>query len=296
MKEGWHFLIPFAVMLYFLLWLRYEAQFAALYAIISMVIMVFIRYPKDWKKVLKQTTDSMIEGAQSAIAVTVPCACIGLIVGVVTITGVGLEFSALMRAQSGGNLFPLLIIMMVACLILGLGVPTTAAYVLVSILAVPAMVELGVPMMAAHLFCFYFAVISVITPPVALAAFTAAGIAKANPFKTGWTATRLGIAGFIVPYVFVYQPGLLLMGTVSEILIAIVSCTLGIIALSGALQKYMLGKLNYWLETGALYLAAFGLVTPNTTLDIMGYVVFFGFIIYRYAINKRNGLTLSQMF
>lgn len=285
MKDGWHFLIPFAVMLYFLLYLRYEAQFAALYAIISMIIMVFIRRPS--LSIIKQTANALIEGAQSAIAVTVPCACIGLVVGVVVITGVGLEFSSLMRTLSGGFLFPLLLIMMVASLILGLGVPTTAAYILVSVLAVPAMLELGVPAMAAHLFCFYFAVISVITPPVALAAFTAAGIAKADPFKTGWTATRLGIAGFVVPYVFVYQPGLLLMGTIPEILISVVSCTIGIIALSGALQGYLLGSLSK-IEIGMLYVVAIGLITPNVILDIVGYALFVIFIAERVMRNNRT--------
>lgn len=295
MKEGWHFLVPFAIMLYFLLVVRYEAQYAALYAIISMVIMVILRNLKNVKEVGKQVIQAMVEGAESSIAVTVPCGCIGLVVGVVTTTGVGLEFSALMRSLSGGHLFPLLLIMMVACLILGLGVPTTAAYVLVSILAVPAMLELGVPLMAAHLFCFYFAVISVITPPVALAAFTAAGIAKANPFKTGWTATRLGIAGFIVPYVFVYQPGLLLMGTIPEILIAICSCTLGIFALSGALQQYMMGTLNKF-ETAVLYVVAICLVTPNTMLDVVGYVLMAAFLVYRHKKTNRPHIWRSETF
>jgi TRAP-type uncharacterized transport system fused permease subunit len=144
---------------------------------------------------IKLVFKSLIEGAKSAVSVAIPCACIGIVVGVVLMTGVGLEFSSLMRSMSGGALFPLLLIMMVASLVLGLGVPTTAAYILVSVLAVPRMIGMGVPAMAAHLFCFYFAVISVITPPVALAAYTAAGIAKADPFETGGPRYDLVLRG-----------------------------------------------------------------------------------------------------
>ncbi len=255
-----------------------------------MVILVFIRKPS--KDILKKSAESMISGAKSAITVAIPCACIGIVVGVILLTGLGLEFSSLMRKLSGGNMLPLLLIMMLTSLILGLGVPTTAAYILVQVIAVPCLIELGVNAMAANLFCLYFAVISSITPPVALAAITAANIAKADPFETGWTAVRLGISGFIIPFVFVYQPGLLLIGSVKEIVIACLSCTLGVIALSGALQQYFFGKLKK-VETVAMFLLGFCLITPNTILDIVGYVGFALFVLIRYLSCKKEGVQFA---
>ena len=133
--QGWHFLVPFVVMLYVLFVMKYSAQFAALYAIVIMVILVGIR--TRGKNFLRDVLDSLISGAKSAVTVAIPCACIGMVVGVILLTGVGLEFSSLMRHLSGGALFPLLLIMMITSLVLGLGVPTTAAYILVQVIAVP---------------------------------------------------------------------------------------------------------------------------------------------------------------
>lgn len=288
--QGWHFLVPFVVMLYVLFVMKYSAQFAALYAIVIMVILVGIR--TRGKNFLRDVLDSLISGAKSAVTVAIPCACIGMVVGVILLTGVGLEFSSLMRHLSGGALFPLLLIMMITSLVLGLGVPTTAAYILVQVIAVPSMLELGVNAMAANLFCLYFAVISSITPPVALAAITAANIAKSDPFKTGWVAVRLGISGFVIPFVFVYQPGLLLSGNVVEILTACISCTLGVIALSGALQQYFFGALEKW-EMALLLVIGFALITPSTILDAAGYALFAVFTVWRKISLKKQGLPMK---
>ena len=182
--------------------------------------------------------------------------------------------------------------MMISSLVLGLGVPTTAAYILVQVIAVPSMLELGVNAMAANLFCLYFAVISSITPPVALAAITAANIAKSDPFKTGWVAVRLGISGFVIPFVFVYQPGLLLSGNVVEILTACISCTLGVIALSGALQQYFFGALEKW-EMALLLVIGFALITPSTILDAAGYALFAVFTVWRKISLKKQGLPMK---
>jgi len=290
LASGWHFVVPFIIMLYVLFVMKFSAQHAALYAIISMVVLVGIK--NRGKNIIRDTAAALIEGAKSAITVAIPCACVGLVVGVILLTGLGLEFSSLMRSMSGGYLFPLLLIMMITSLILGMGVPTTAAYILVQVIAVPSMIELGVSPMAANLFCLYFAVISSITPPVALAAITAANIAGADPFKTGWLAVRLGISGFVIPFVFIYQPGLLLSGTLPEILLACLSCTLGITALSGGLQQYFFGILKRW-ETAALFVIAVCLITPNVTLDVIGYILFAAFICLRKVSLQKQGLPLA---
>lgn len=268
MREGWHYVIPFAVLIYLLVIVQWEAQIAGLYSIVAMVVVEFIRKPR-WRTCV-EVLHSVQEGARSAIAVTVPCAVIGIVVGVVLYTGVGLQFASLMRSFAGGLLLPILIVMMICSLVLGMGVPTTAAYILVAIMAVPSLVDLGVPVMSANLFAFYFAVVSVITPPVALAAYTAAGIAKADPMETGWNATKLGIAGFLVPFIFVYQPGLLLIGSLPAILMAIVSSLCGIIGLSGVLQNYFFGSINPY-KRACLLICSLCMIYPGLYTDIIGF-------------------------
>jgi TRAP-type uncharacterized transport system fused permease subunit len=143
------------------------------------------------------------------IAVAVACAAVGIIVGVVTLTGLGLKMAAGLISMSGGIKILTLFFTMIASLIMGMGLPTTATYLITATITAPAIVQLGVPVLAAHMFVFYFGIVADITPPVALAAYAGAAIAKSNPFKTGITATKLAIAGFIIPYIFCYNPALL---------------------------------------------------------------------------------------
>ena len=152
-------------------------------------------------------------GARGALGVAMACATAGIIVGVVTLTGIGLKMANGLVDIAGGNLFFTLFFTMITSLILGMGVPTTANYVITSTIAAPALVMLGVPLLAAHLFVFYFGIVADITPPVALAAYAGSGIAKSNPFWTGVTATKLAIGAFIIPYIFVYNPAMILIGT-----------------------------------------------------------------------------------
>ena len=242
LKEGWHFLIPFAVLIYLLLIARWEAQTAGIYAVFSMIIVQLIRKPK--LESLKKIINGLDEGARSAVVVAIPCAIVGIIIGTVTSTGLGLSFTSIVRSLAGESIFILLVLMMIASLILGMGVPTTAAYVMLAVLMVPTLIDLGVVPMAAHMFAFYFGILSVVTPPVALAAYTAASIAQSNPDMTGFRAFFLALSGFIIPYVFVYQPGLMLMGTWQEIAVAVLSTTIGIISLSGVVQNYFFGQIN----------------------------------------------------
>ncbi|MDP3386245.1 MAG: TRAP transporter permease [Eubacteriales bacterium] len=293
MADGWHYMIPFSLMIYLLVVLKWQPQIAGLYSIISIVVLELMRKPN--LKTIKNIVVSLEEGARSAVMVAIPCATIGIVVGVVLNTGIGMQFSSLMRSMAGGNLFPILLMTMITSLVLGLGVPTTAAYILVAIIAAPSLVELGVPLMAAHLFCFYFAVISVITPPVALAAYTAAGIAKADPNETGWIATKLGIAGFLVPFMFVYQPGLLLMDDALGIFIAILSSTIGIAALSGALQNYFFGSINR-IERSLLLISSLCLIFAGLFTDLIGYSGFLIIVVSqvrKYRVRTKNQIIIE---
>ena len=168
------------------------------------------------------------------------CAASGIILGIINLTGIGLRLSSILVQLAGGEVFLLLVMTMIACLVLGMGLPVTASYMIPALMVGPAFTELGVPPLAGHLFILYFGVISNITPPFALAAYAGAGIAGSDPVRTGFLAFRLGIPGFILPYMFVYNPALILKGPLGEVALATVSAAIGAVALGAALQGYAL--------------------------------------------------------
>ena len=171
-----------------------------------------------------------------------------------------------------GNLFATLVLTMITAIILGMGMPTTAVYIVGATIAAPALLKLGIAPLAAHLFVFYFGNISNVTPPVALAAFTGAGIAGSSPSQTGWAAARLASAGFIIPFIWIYSPALIAQGSLGEILLALVTATVGVIALACAVQGYMLKTTNVFQRT-LLFVAAFGLIKPGLITDSLGITV-----------------------
>jgi len=201
--------------------------------------------------------------------IAVTCAVAGIVIGCASLTGVAVKFAALILNLAGGKLYLALPLIMIASLFLGMGLPTTAAYIMVAALAVPALVEMGVVPMAAHLFAFYFACISAITPPVAIAAYAGAGLAGAPAMKTGWESVRLAAAGFIVPYMFVYGPQLLLLGDWSRILLASGTALIGCYALGAAIVGWLKRATVLW-ERVVLFAAALILIAP------VGYFSFWG--------------------
>ena len=292
LKEGWHFLIPFIVLIYLLLFLRWEAQTAGLWAIISMVLVQIIKEPRlaSGKKIV----NSITEGTKSAITVAIPCAAIGIIVGIVLMTGLGLSFTGIVSSLAGNNIFPLLLMMMIGSLIIGMGVPTTAAYVMLAVLMVPTIIGLGVPPIAAHMFALYFGILSVVTPPVALAAYTAAGIAESNPFKTGVIAFKLALSGFIIPFVFVYQPGLLLEDTIINIMIVTITTLMGIVALSASIQNYYFGPINIAMRL-LLFVNSVFLIFPGFVfISISAFIILTVFQIVNFRRKKMKTQDLSN--
>jgi TRAP transporter 4TM/12TM fusion protein len=213
---------------------------------------------------------TLVHGARLAISVAVATAVVGIFIGIMTLSGLGLAFVSLTVALGQNNLFLTLLWTMVACTIIGSGIPTTATYIILAAIAAPALIQMNVPALAAHMFIFYFGVIADITPPDALAAYAAAGIAKTDPFETGWTATRLALAGILVPYVFVYSPSILLQGVgVTEIVITVASALVGVIALAAAVSGYLFAPAT-WPERGLLAIAALALIFHNPLWDIAG--------------------------
>ena len=197
------------------------------------------------------------------------CAAAGVVVGVASLTGIGLRMSELIVTLSGGNLLAALVLTALGSVVLGMGLPTTAAYVVLAALGAPALVELGVPLLAAHLFIFYFGAISNVTPPVSLAAFAASGIAGAPPVKTAVSAAVLAGAGFLVPFMFVYGPPLLLEGSVAEIALSLVSGMAGVTALAAAGMGFGRRLLVPW-ERVVLVAGALALVLPGLGTDLVG--------------------------
>jgi TRAP-type uncharacterized transport system fused permease subunit len=193
------------------------------------------------------------------------------VVGVASLTGIGLRMSELIITVSGGNLFGALVLTALGSIVLGMGLPTTAAYVVLAALGAPALVQLGVPLLAAHLFIFYFGCISNVTPPVSLAAFAAAGIAGAPPMRTAAAASMLAGAGFIVPFMFVYGPELLMVGSFLEIAVATLSATVGVIALAAGGVGYARKRIGPWERLLAL-VGALLMVYPGILTDGVGLV------------------------
>jgi TRAP-type uncharacterized transport system fused permease subunit len=211
-------------------------------------------------------------GALNAVMVAVACACAGIIIGAISMTGLGVKFVALVVNLSNGILLLALPLIMLASLVLGMGVPTTAAYIMVAALAVPALVEMGVDRLAAHMFAFYFACVSAITPPVAVAAYAGAGIAKTNPFMVGITCMKLAIAAYIVPFMFVYGEALLFKGTLFEILGATLTAAIGCYSLAAGIQGWLSGPVSY-PQRAILLASALALIKPGYITDAIGLIL-----------------------
>lgn len=275
MRERGHLMLPIIIVIYLLV-SGYTPIRAALGAIASAILVSSVR--KDTRLSIKEILMGLVDGARSAITVVAACATAGIIIGVVTQTGLGLKMGSLLVSIANGNLFLTLVFTMITSIILGIGVPTTANYVITSTIAAPALVILGVPVLAAHMFAFYFGIIADVTPPVALAAVAASGVAKSEPMRTGLQASRLAIAAFIIPYIFVYSPEILMINVTFFHLIFIVATALiGIVAVASGLTGYFRTNMNP-VERVAFIAGGVMLVTTSLLFNAIGTVVLAGAI------------------
>lgn len=268
LREGWHLLIPVIVLLYQLTILGSSISRAGLLSIASIILVSWFR--KKTRLGLFRLISAMREGALGTVGIASICACAGIIVGVVSITGLGIKFGSAVLTLSGGKLFIVLLLTAVICLILGMGLPTTASYIIAASVGVPPMIRLGVSPIAAHLFVFYFACISAITPPVCAAVYTACGFSGTDVMKTGRIATLLGISAYIVPFIFVYHPVLLMKGTPFDILYQFLMACLGVAAVSmGVIGSSYVGRIRWnWLSRVLFFASFFGFIIPSRILDI----------------------------
>jgi len=264
MKDRGHLLIPIVFLLYMLIFSGVTVIRGAFWTIIVTIVIAELR-PISRMSV-RDIGDAFVAGAKSTVSVAMACACVGIIVGVCGMTGFALNVAHAIISIGERSLMLTLLFTMLTCMLLGMGLPSIPSYLITATIAAPALVELGQPDIAAHMFCFYFAMFANLTPPVALASFAAAGLSGGSPMKTGWQSVRLALAGFIVPFMFVYNPQLLLEDvTLLSGLQVVVTACIGVALIAAAVEGYLFGRMNVVLRViagaGALLLIDSRLMT-----------------------------------
>ena len=232
---------------------------------------------------------ALVVSGQRNVLIASACAAAGIIIGVVTLTGIGLNISSIILSASGGITLVALGLIMVASIIMGMGTPTTVAYIIVATLGVPSLRQLGFDALSSHFFVFYFGVLSMVTPPVAVAAYAAAEIAKEDMIKIGFTAVKLCFVAFLIPYVFIYEPALLMRGSWGRILVEFSSAVIGVVALAASFQGWFFGALGVLLRLG-LFLSAVLLILPGLSTNLIGLCLFLVFSAVAYLRRPREGL------
>ena len=263
LAEGWHLLLALVVLIAFLA-VGYTPMKSAFWGIITLIALSFINV--GTRMSAADILAAFESGVKATVGVTVACACAGIIIGSVFVSGLGLKFTQSVIDLSGSNLLALLSLTAIAAILLGMGMTTTAVYITVAALIVPSLVQIGVEPIAAHMFAFYFGVVSTITPPVALASFAAAAIAKTPPMATAFESTKVGIAKYIVPFAFVYNPALLFEGPMWMVGYSGLMVLFGLWVLSFALEGWFNGRLSGPMRLVPLFAAVLMLLPPQTTI------------------------------
>lgn len=286
-RAGWHYLLALVVLVVMMVVLQWSASKAALYASATLIAVDLIkklitRTKIEWKIIFNIFT----KAAKGALTIATATACAGIIVGVFTATGLNLRFSSLLVTLAGNSLFLLLILVMIGAVIMGMGLPTTPVYIILAVLMVPAMTKMGVLPIAAHMFVLYYGVMAAVTPPVGLAFYVASGIAEAPPMKTGLNASKIALIGFILPFIFVYNPGLLLQGPLLECLQVVGSTTLAVFAISFGLGGYCMGNIGI-VKRILFGIAAVTLAIPESITDVIGLVLFAALVILQFVTARK---------
>jgi TRAP transporter 4TM/12TM fusion protein len=243
LARGWAFFLPFAVLIYALFTLRIEAERAAMYACAAVMIVGFALGYGLQRLTLREVWRCMVRTGVSSADILIISAAAGIIMGILQLTGLGFALTMFLVDLGAGNLFLLLIIAAFLCILLGMGMPTLGVYVLLAVLIAPALVELGVQPIAAHMFILYLGMMSFVTPPVAIAAFFAANIARAEPMTAGWVAMRFSWTAYIVPFLFVFSPTLLMQGSLFDVVLAVITAAVGVWFVSAGMIGYGLRRM-----------------------------------------------------
>ena len=275
MRRGWIFTIPLVILIYALMIEDWDAAKSGMAAVIAVFVVGALQ--KDTRPTFQGILNSIHETGRTMLDIIAIVALAGLVIGALQLSAIAFKLSMMLVTISGGHALLLLILTALGCLFLGLPLPTTVVYIMLAVLAGPALVQVGVLPLAAHLFLFYFGMISLITPPDCLPVYVAAAIAKANFWKTGWTGMRLAIAAYVVPFIFAYQPALILVGSVNEIIIAVLTAAIGIALLAAGCAGYLFRPIS-WSKRGLLWFAALLLLLPSTSsllllADVVGFAL-----------------------
>jgi len=285
---GWYALVPLIALV---IWIGmgWSAMRAGFWSIMLLFVTLLIGKRKmlNWKSISR----SLRQGGENAVSVAAACACAGIILGVISVTGLGVKLTSFMISLSGGNLFIGLVLTAITSLILGMGLPATAIYVMMAAINAPALIQMGASPLAAHLFLFYFGCISTITPPVALTAYAAAAVAGASPTKTGWRAFIYGLSAYIMPFMFMYSSSLLMEGGVLLVARTFVTGMIGAYFLSAGIQGYLIFRINV-IERVVLFAAGILLIHPGAFTDVVGGVLAAAIFLPRWY--RGRALKISQ--
>ena len=262
-------------------------QFSAALAIAAAIIVGFLN--RDERLTFHKIVEALEAGAKGAITVAVACGMAGLIAGCITVTGLASTLINAIVTLSGDTIIIGLVLTMLCCIVLGMGVPTTANYCIMASTCAPILIKLGLPAVAAHFFVFYFGIVADITPPVALAAYAGSAIAKSNPMKTGFTATKLAVAAFVVPYIFAYSPAMLFEGVTGiwPVLQIGLSSLLGIFGIAAALNGHLIRRVPAVLRV-ALAAGGLGMMIPGALTDVIGLAVVTLVVAYQFMTNRKT--------
>jgi TRAP transporter 4TM/12TM fusion protein len=282
--NGFHFIIPIFVLIFVLI--RGFTPFrAAFLSIVTLLIVANLR--KGSRLTFRGFFEALIQGARNAVVIATCCACAGIVVGSLDITGMGLKFIDIILSFSHGNFMLMLVLIMLASLILGMGIPTAPAYIIVAMIAAPSLVKIGLSPIVAHMFVFYSCLLSAITPPVALAAYAGAAIAQAPVMKTGIIAAKLGFVKYIVPFIFAYNAALLMEGPALFVVLSAATAFVGTIGLSIALERYLFTSLSYinivFFAGGSVLL----LISERIT-DVLGAIVMVAAVLMNYRMHRAH--------
>ena len=275
LRSGWFFIVPFAVLIFVLFRFNAPPEKAALYASLSIVVCSLIFGYKGRRLNWRDIREAVVGTGHAVTDIVIICGAAGMIIGILMFTGLGFGLTFVLVQFGEGSLFLLLVVSALVCILLGMSMPTVSLYILLSALVAPPLVELGVPPLSAHLFVLYFGLLSMITPPVALAAFTAANIAGAGTMRTAFTALRLGWPAYIVPFLFVFSPSLLLEGSPGSIALACTTAVAGVWLCSAGIMGYLFAPVGPWSRllagiAGLSLLAPAGLFPGAIWLEIGG--------------------------
>jgi TRAP transporter 4TM/12TM fusion protein len=267
-RKKWVFIVPLFVLISVLI-VGYSPRIAVLYAIAATIVMSFFK--KETRITPSKFLDALAKSGFDSVMVSCACGAAGIVIGVVLLTGMGTKITTFVIQVSAGSLIIALPFVMLTSILFGMGLPTVVCYVLLAATVAPSLVEMGVLPLAAHLYIFYFGMLCMVTPPVAFAAYAGAAIAEADPMKTGFSAWTFALAGFLLPYMFVYNKALLLMGSVPNIILAVLTSLIGIVCLGAGIIGYLLRETRFY-ERIFLLMAAFLLIKPGLITDLTGLV------------------------